>query len=85
MLKIVCDKSGIEVMGSGTGLNILVDLIAAINRLYSTLHKRSPDYARVFREQLVSALNDPECPVWDPTSVDHALLIEVPHTEEADQ
>ena len=65
MLKIdVPDKGQVVVKTEGSGLEILNDLILAINRLYNGIHRYSPSSARALKLAIQMVMADNDGPVW---------------------
>lgn len=81
MLEIKVDASGIKVMGSGSGLDLLVDLSASINKLYSTFHQKDPRFAKVFKDQFLACATDPDSPMWIASDVGVGMIISMPNGE----
>ena len=69
MLKIeVPDKGQVMIAVTGSGQELMNDLIIALNRLYNGTHRHSPSSARAlkFAIQMVMADNDgPVCKLCD--------------------
>lgn len=56
------DDTGMHMTGSP--YDLMLDAMQIIQKIYKITGNRSPELAEVFREVLVEALNDPECPCW---------------------
>lgn len=67
MISVKVDsKTGrLDLIASGSALDLLVETSAVIGTVYAQLMKGSPEIAQAYREALVEGLADPESAVWD--------------------
>lgn len=56
------DDNGLHM--SGSAYDLMIDVLQLVKNIYRINGNRNPALAEVFREALVEALNDPECPCW---------------------
>lgn len=55
----------VEVSASGKAHDILLELLAEITIIHSEIRKKSPDSAKIFKEQLILNLLAPGNKVWE--------------------
>lgn len=67
MISVKADsKTGrLDLISSGSALDLLVETSAVIGTVYARLMEASPEIAQAYREALVEGLADPESAVWD--------------------
>lgn len=65
MLKIdVPDKGQVVIAVTGSGQELMKDLILALNRLYNGIHRHSPSSARALKLAIQMVMADNDGPVW---------------------
>lgn len=65
MLKIdVPDKGQVMIAVTGSGEDLVNDLILAVNRLYNGIHRHSPSSARALKFAIQMVMADNAGPVW---------------------
>ena len=65
MLKIeVPDKGQVMIAVTGSGADLVNDLILAVNRLYNRIHRHSPSSARALKFAIQRVMADNDGPVW---------------------
>lgn len=86
MLKITLDdKSGkSEIMATGSGEDIVAELLFCIAEIYSKFHRSNPAFGRAFREKILTAMLMPNSPVWDGEGASEGILFCFPHHKEED-
>lgn len=65
MLKIdVLEKGQVVIAATGSGQELMNDLILSMNRLYNGIHRHSPSYARALKVAMQMVTADNDGPVW---------------------
>ena len=66
MLKCNLDrkKDRIQVKGSGTAQDLMVETAVMIQILYQDINSQSPEAAKDYKNRLLGTLLDPKSPVW---------------------
>lgn len=66
MIKCHIKKSGIVlVRAKGTASELVPEVGEIILEIYRSIHKKSPEAAKQFRNRLIGLLLDPKSPVWE--------------------
>ena len=66
MLKCEIGKNtDCRMMAAGSTMEIVDDILNIIKFLFNHFQRRSPAQAKMFRENLVAILQDPESPIFD--------------------
>ena len=66
MLKInVNDSQNVtKIEATGTFGDIMAELSFVIHDIHNSMHQHDPAMARVFRQEMIVVLTDPESPIW---------------------
>ena len=76
MLKIeVPDKGQVMIAVTGSGADLVNDLILAVNRLYNGIHRHSPSSARALKFAIQMVMADNDGPVWKLCDVNSEVLL----------
>lgn len=80
MLKITLDDKAnkSEIMGTGTGEEIVAELLFCIAEIYAQFNRSNPAMGQAFKEKILTALLMPGTPVWDGETSSTGMLISVP-------
>lgn len=76
MLKITLDDKAnkAEIMATGSGEDIVAELLYCIAEIYTKFNQSDPAYGRAFREKILTYMLMPNSPVWDGEGTAEGIL-----------
>ena len=77
MIKANVSRERVSLAVNGNMTEILDDSCRIIKAVYTTLLRKNPDGAKVYKSVMQRAMNDPGSPIWQDNEQDGAVMVDM--------